>query len=65
MIRYTLFILAIVGTAATAIANVNHGVPSNPKNVTVIMKNDVYPMIGAITVEKCALENCSDTPSNS
>lgn len=68
MIRYTLFVFAIVGSAATAIASiapVDHFASVNPKNVTIAVKNDAYPMIDGIVVEKCAVENCSDTPSNS
>ncbi len=68
MIRYTLFVFAIVGSAATAIASIapaDHFASVNPKNVTIAVKNDAYPMIDGIVVEKCAVENCSDTPSNS
>ncbi len=65
MIRYTLFVLATIGTAATAIANIAPVDHSNPNNVTVVYKNDVYPMASALIVEKCAVEDCSDTPNNS
>ncbi len=62
MIRYTLFALAIVGTAATAIAAVapEQPAPEQSRNVTVIEKNDVFPILGPITVEECAVEDCSD-----
>jgi hypothetical protein len=67
MIRYTLIALAILGTAATAIAAVAPGSADQPKagqsNVTVIEKNDVFPIIGPITVEECAVEDCSDVKS--
>ena len=68
MIRYTLFVLTVLGTAATAVANVapaNSVVASNPKNVSVFYKTDVSPIIGALVLEQCAKEDCSDTPSNS
>ncbi len=72
MIRYTLFVLTILGTAATAIASIapaDQYAITNPKNVTVMVKNDTYPQIrgtiDGVIVEKCALEDCSDTPSNS
>jgi hypothetical protein len=69
MIRYTLFVLTILGSAATAIASIAPVDHSNPNNVTVVSKNDIYPQINGVIdgviVEKCAVENCSDTPNNS
>jgi hypothetical protein len=66
MIRYTLFVLAIVGTAATAIAAVQPkatAVITNPAHETVITKNSPFPVLGPITVEECATEDCSDVES--
>jgi len=63
MIRYSLFALAIIGTAATAAVAPEKPVPELGKNVTVIEKNDVFPIIGPITVEECAVEDCSDVQS--
>ena len=61
MIRYTLFVLAILGTAATAIAA---GGPDRiNRNITVIEKNDPFPVLGRITVEACGVEDCSDVRS--
>ncbi len=62
MIRYTLFVLAVVGSAATAIASI---APSernaiNPNNMTVIAKNQAFPVIGALEVDECQVEDCSD-----
>lgn len=72
MIRYTLFVLTILGSAATAIASIapaDQYPIENNKNVSFVMKNDIYPqiqgVIDGIAVEKCAVEDCSDTPSNS
>jgi hypothetical protein len=66
MIRYTLFVLTILGTAATAIAAVHPGaaelVPT-PANTTVIEKNSPFPVLGPIIVEECAIEDCSDLQS--
>ena len=44
MIRYSLFALAIIGTAATAIAAVapEKSAPEKGQNITVIEKNDVF-----------------------
>ena len=66
MIRYTFFVLTILGTAATAIAAIapDHDInPANAKNVTIIEKNDLFPVIGPIIVEQCAVEDCSDIQS--
>jgi hypothetical protein len=66
MVRYTLFMLAVIGTAATAIAA---GQPQTSEaegalaNVTVIHKNDAFPVVGPILVEQCAKEDCSDVQS--
>jgi hypothetical protein len=64
MIRYTLFVLAIVGSAATAVASINPkaDVVVSNHNVTVIEKNEFWPMEGKLVVEQCAVEDCSDTP---
>jgi hypothetical protein len=63
MIRYTFFVLTILGTAATAIAAIapNHSaIPTSGRNVTVIQKNQEFPVYGPIVVEQCAVEDCSD-----
>ena len=68
MIRYTLFVLTVLGTAATAVANVqpyHSGTTSNPANVSIFYKTDVGPVVGDLVLEQCAKEDCSDTPSNS
>lgn len=61
MIRYSLFVLTILASAATAIAAIapSHDlVPA--KNVTVMEKNQAFPVYGPIVVEQCAVEDCSD-----
>lgn len=63
MIRYTLFVLTILGTAAAAVTTVtpaNSFVMSASKNISVFYKNQAFPLI----VQKCAVEDCSDTPSS-
>lgn len=64
MIRYTLFALAVAGSAATAWASITPAsiVIATAHNVTVIEKNQFWPMEGKLVVEKCAVEDCSDTP---
>ena len=63
MIRYTLFIAAVLGTAATALAAVQ-AAPDAPRistaRMTVIEKNDLFPLLGPIVVEECAVEDCSE-----
>jgi hypothetical protein len=66
MIRYSLFVLAILGTAATAIAAVHpqaDDLHATSGNVTVIEKTSPFPVLGPIVVEECAVEDCSDTQS--
>ena len=66
MIRSTLIALTVLATAATAFAAVHPSVNSldQPEtNVTVIHKNDVFPVIGPIEVQECAVEDCSDVQS--
>ncbi len=63
MIRYSLFILAVLGSAATAIAAIAPGntvVQYDASHVTVIEKNQAFPQFGPLVVEDCAAEDCSD-----
>ena len=64
MIRYSTFVLAILGSAATAIAAL---APADAvvtsRNMTVIEKNQAFPQFGPLVVETCEVEDCS-TPSN-
>ncbi|MBG1231047.1 hypothetical protein [Aestuariivirga litoralis] len=69
MIRYTLFLAIVAGTAATAIANVN---PAKPVDVqasgsSLVYKTSLSQVAMAdsdyhVVLEKCAVEDCSDTP---
>jgi hypothetical protein len=63
MIRTTLIAIAIIATAATAIAGVSVNF-SAPSKVAIEM-NDVARTAGPLVVEQCAVEDCSDTPANS
>ena len=62
MKRYTLFVLIVMGSAATAIAAIAPE-PFNPHaaNITVIEKNQAWPLVGPLTVEDCRNEDCSGT----
>lgn len=63
MIRYTLFVLTVLGSAVTAIAAIapNRDMPqANAKNVTVIEMNQAFPVYGPLVVVPCAVEDCSD-----
>jgi hypothetical protein len=66
MIRYTIFVLAIAVSAATAIASLpSHEMPgANGKNVTVLFKSEEWNTAAPLIVEKCAKEDCSDTPAS-
>lgn len=62
MIRNILIAAAITATAATAYASVapDYGLDLAGRNVTVIEKNQAFPVLGPIIVEDCATEDCSD-----
>jgi hypothetical protein len=60
MTRYALFLVLVVGSAATAIAAISPGPQPQPRNITVIEKNQAFPVYGPIVVEPCAKEDCSD-----
>lgn len=67
MIRYTLFIAAVLGSAATAIAAIAPGEAvslNSAAHTTVITKNQAWPVVGPLVLEQCAVEDCSDTPAN-
>lgn len=59
MVRSTFMILAVLATAATAIASVQSNVP----NAGAMINHT--QMSGPLIVEQCAVEDCSDTPQNS
>jgi hypothetical protein len=64
MFRYSLFLLAICGSVATAIAAIT---PASvepeafSRNVTVIEKNQAFPQLGPLVVDECLNEDCSET----
>jgi hypothetical protein len=64
MVRSTLIILAVLATAATAIANVQTR-PAQIIHTSVVYKNLLFPIVKPLIFEKCAVEDCSDTPANS
>lgn len=63
MTRYTLFVLAVIGSAATAIAAISPAATpgvSKPANITVVAKNQAFPQFGPLVFEECAVEDCSE-----
>ncbi len=61
MTRYTLFALAVIGSAATAIASIAPTTQtSSPANITVVAKNQAFPQFGDLIIEECAVEDCSE-----
>ncbi|MGH6854907.1 MAG: hypothetical protein ACREDX_08170 [Aestuariivirga sp.] len=66
MIRYSFFVLAVIATAATAIAAVRPATETageRSMHVTVIHKNQAFPVMGPLVIEPCATEDCSDVQS--
>lgn len=63
MTRYMLFLLIVVASTATALAAIAPDrslVSDRGQNVTVIEKNQAFPVVGPVIVEQCRLEDCSD-----
>lgn len=66
MIRYTIFVLTTLATAAAAIAAIapaHEQTDPMAENVTVIEKNQAFPVYGPIVVEPCATQDCSEVQS--
>jgi len=59
MVRYTLFLLVVLGSAATAIAAASQ-VAEPDRNVTVIQKNQAFPALGPQVFTECKTEDCSE-----
>ena len=61
MVRNSLLILIILGSAATAIAAITpRDGATPPKNITVIAKNEAFPVLGELQFDECQVEDCSD-----
>ena len=65
MTRSTLFILIVLGSAASAVAAIapqhQTGLETGNMNETVIEKNQAFPLVGPLIVERCKVEDCSDS----
>lgn len=62
MLRYSLFLVAVCGTLATAIAAVgpaSRDLEPDHTNMTIIEKNQAFPHFGPLIVEECETEDCS------
>lgn len=66
MFRYSLFVIAVIGSAASAVAamGTSTATGSNPNNITVIEKNQTWLVLNELTIQECAVEDCSDTPQS-
>ena len=61
--RYTIFVMTVLGTAATAIAAIaptNTDIDVDPRHTTVIEKNQAFPLVGPLIVEECVTDDCMD-----
>ena len=60
----TSLILSVMFLSAGAFAGASSSVPAtivaNPANITVIEKNQAWPLPGRITVEPCSASRCID-----
>ena len=62
MTRYALFLLVVLGSAATAIAAISSAPRHDlqpARNLTVIHMNQDFPYYGTVAVDQCAAEDCS------
>jgi hypothetical protein len=63
MIRYTIFVTAVLASAATALAAISpKAVVTNPAHATVIYMTEFTQSDAPMVFESCAKEDCSDTP---
>jgi hypothetical protein len=60
----TSLILSVMFLSAGAFAGASHNVPvsivAEPANVTVIEKNQAWPLPGRISVDRCTYNRCID-----
>jgi hypothetical protein len=67
MIRYIFALTIALGAFAGVAAAVEASAANERRatiaeaNQTVVMKTSAFPVVGPITVEECAVEDCSDT----
>ena len=61
MARYSLFLLIVLASGASAIAAIAPAerLETRSANVTVIEKNQAFPLVGPLVVEECETEDCS------
>ena len=69
MIRYTLFLGLVIGSAATALAHVqpNNSVQLHADSVAYLTSERQIALnvpAKRLVLQKCGLEDCSDTPQN-
>ena len=66
MIKYSIFLAVVFGTSVAAFAAIapETAHQPDPRTTTVIHKNEVWPVVGPLVVETCAVEDCSDTPQS-
>ena len=69
MIRYTLFLGLVIGTAATALAHVqpSNSVQLHADSVAYLTSERQIALnvpAKRLVLQKCGLEDCSDTPQN-
>lgn len=62
MFRYWLFVAAVIGTAATAVASIAPGTATDFSNVTVVEKNQNWQPADSVTVYNCPQGACAAVP---
>ena len=66
MIKYSMFLMIVIGTSVAGFNAVARDtrVVTDPANVTVAYKTEFGEMGRPIILERCRLEDCSDTPQS-
>ena len=66
MIKFTIFLTMFVGTSAVDFGAIARGFApaANSKNITVVYRNEFRQTEQTLILERCALEDCSDTPQS-
>ena len=66
MIKYSAFLLMVICTSVAGFNAVarDYRVVGDPGDVTVVYKSQSWDVCQPIILERCSLEDCSDTPQS-
>ena len=66
MFKYSVFLMVVIGTSVPGFNAVapTYRVASDPTEVTVVYETLPQVVMQPIILERCSLEDCSDTPQS-